>query len=86
MVNNIWTFICKKISKTWPLLVMVSLKYCVENRLLKTHVAFFMKVSVNVAKGTKIIDKTLTRYTTRFPKWGAKPTALKICVEIFRQT
>jgi hypothetical protein len=44
---NIWTFICKKRSKTWPLLVLVSLKYCVEKRLLKTHVAFFMKVTVH---------------------------------------
>jgi hypothetical protein len=34
-------------SKTWFLLVFVSLKYCVEKRLLKTHVAFlFMKATV----------------------------------------
>jgi hypothetical protein len=35
-------------SKTWPLLVLVNLKYCVENRLPKTHVAFFMKVTVEL--------------------------------------
>jgi hypothetical protein len=28
-------------SKTWPLLVLVSLKYWAEKRLLKTHLAFF---------------------------------------------
>jgi hypothetical protein len=33
-------------SKTWPLLVFVSLKYYAEKRLLKTHVAFFMKVTI----------------------------------------
>jgi hypothetical protein len=33
-------------SKTWHLFVFVSLKYCSEKRLLKTHVAFFMKVTV----------------------------------------
>jgi hypothetical protein len=36
----------KKMSKTWPLLVLVNIKYCAEKRLLKTHVAFFMKVTV----------------------------------------
>jgi hypothetical protein len=41
LTYNIWTFICKKMSKTWPLLVLVSPKYCAEKRLLKTHVAFF---------------------------------------------
>jgi hypothetical protein len=34
-------------SKTWPLLVLVNLKYCAEKRLFKTHVAFFMKVAVH---------------------------------------
>jgi hypothetical protein len=38
-------------SKTWPLLVFVILKYCAEKRLLKTHVAFFMKVTVYVKEG-----------------------------------
>jgi hypothetical protein len=33
-------------SKTWSLLVSVSLKYCAEKSLLKTYVAFFMKVTV----------------------------------------
>jgi hypothetical protein len=33
-------------SKSWPLLVFVSLKYCAEKRLLKTLVAFFMNVTV----------------------------------------
>jgi hypothetical protein len=28
-------------SKSWPLLVFASLKYCAESRLLKTHVTFF---------------------------------------------
>jgi hypothetical protein len=46
LTYNIWTFICKKMSKSWPLLVFVSLKYCGEKKLLKTHVAFFMKVTV----------------------------------------
>jgi hypothetical protein len=32
-------------SKSWPLLVFVSLKYCAEKN---THVAFFMKVTVYV--------------------------------------
>jgi hypothetical protein len=41
LTNNILTFICKKMSKAWPLLVLVSLKYCAEKRLLKTHVLFF---------------------------------------------
>ena len=41
LTYNIWTFIYKKMSKTWPLMVLVSLKYCAEKRLLKTHVAFF---------------------------------------------
>jgi hypothetical protein len=39
-----------KMSKTRRLLVLVSLKYCAEKRLLKTHVAFFMKVTVYRAK------------------------------------
>jgi hypothetical protein len=30
-------------SETWPLLVLVSLKYCAEKGLLKTHVAFLIK-------------------------------------------
>ena len=47
LTYNIWTFICKKISKSWPLLVLVSQKYCAEERLLKTHVAFLMKVTVD---------------------------------------
>jgi hypothetical protein len=34
-------------SKSWPLLAFVSLKYCAENKLLKTHVAFFMTVTVD---------------------------------------
>jgi hypothetical protein len=46
LTYNIWSFICKKMSKTWPLLAFVSLKYCTEKRLLKTHVAFSMKVTV----------------------------------------
>ena len=46
LTYNIWTFTYKKMSKTWALLVLVSLKYCAEKRLLKTHVAFFMKVTV----------------------------------------
>ena len=33
-------------STSWSLLVFVSLNYCAEKRLLKTHVAFFMKVTV----------------------------------------
>ena len=33
-------------SKSCPFLVLASLKYCAEKRLLKTHVAFFMKVTV----------------------------------------
>jgi hypothetical protein len=37
-----------KMSKSWPLLVFVSLKYCADKRLLKTHVVFFMKVTVYV--------------------------------------
>jgi hypothetical protein len=37
---NIWTFICKKMSKTWSLLVLVSLKYWAEKRFLKTHVFY----------------------------------------------
>jgi hypothetical protein len=41
LTHNIWTSIYKKISKIWPLLLFVSLKYCVEKRLLKTHVVFF---------------------------------------------
>jgi hypothetical protein len=46
-IHNIWNFIC--MSKTLPFLVLMSLKYCAEKRLLKTHVAFFfflMKVTV----------------------------------------
>jgi hypothetical protein len=42
--DNIWTFIWKKMSKT--LLVLVSLKYCAEKMILKTHVTFFMKLTV----------------------------------------
>jgi hypothetical protein len=53
LTYNIWTSICKKMSKSVkihskicqnPLLVFVSLKYCAEKRLLKTHVAFFKTV------------------------------------------
>jgi uncharacterized protein YydD (DUF2326 family) len=33
-------------TKSWPLLVLVSLKYCAGKRVLKTHVAFFMIVTV----------------------------------------
>ena len=56
LIYNIWTFICKKMSKIWPLLVFVSLKYCAEKRLLKTHVAFFMKVTIYFEKiGTHVL-------------------------------
>jgi hypothetical protein len=54
---NIWTFICKKMSKTWPFLVSVSLKYCAEKRLLKTHVAFFMNVTVYVNSRRNVVKK-----------------------------
>jgi hypothetical protein len=37
-------------SKIWPSLVLVSLKYCTEKLLLKTNVAFFMKVTVDGEK------------------------------------
>ena len=39
-------------SKTWPLLVFVSLKYCAEKRSFKTHVAFLMKVTVCTYSGS----------------------------------
>jgi hypothetical protein len=48
-------------SKIGHLFVFLSLEYCAEKRLLKTHVAFFMKVTVTVPK----------------PKWKAKPTMEK---------
>jgi hypothetical protein len=35
-------------SKTWPSLVFVSQKYCAEKMLIKTHVAVFMKVTVDL--------------------------------------
>jgi hypothetical protein len=40
-----------------------SLKYCAEKRLLKTHVAFFMKVTVVVLFG-RLPDKFLWRKIT----------------------
>jgi hypothetical protein len=39
-------------TKTWPLMVLVSLKYWAEKRLLKTHVAFFMKETVYTIPGS----------------------------------
>jgi hypothetical protein len=48
--------ICKKMSKTWPLLVLVSLKYCAEKRPLKTPVAFFMKVTVDAGRAIQIVQ------------------------------
>jgi hypothetical protein len=39
-MSFVTTFIVK-MSKSWPLLVFVSLKYCAKKMLLKTHVAFF---------------------------------------------
>jgi hypothetical protein len=53
LTYNIWTFICKKKSKTWPLLVFVSLKYCAEKRLLKTHVAFFYESNCITVRAVK---------------------------------
>jgi hypothetical protein len=33
-------------TKFWPLLVFVSLKYCAEKKLIKTRVAFFYEETV----------------------------------------
>jgi hypothetical protein len=35
-----WTFICKKMSKSWPLLVLVSLKYFAEKSFSKCTLRF----------------------------------------------
>jgi hypothetical protein len=42
LTYNIWTFVYQKMSKSWPLLVFVSLKNCAKKRFLKTDVAFFL--------------------------------------------
>jgi hypothetical protein len=52
LIYNIWTLLSKKMSKTWSLLVFVSLKYCVEKRFLKTPLRFFMKVTVYLLQQT----------------------------------
>jgi hypothetical protein len=52
-------------SKSWTLLVFVSLKYCVEKRLLKTHVAFFYEsncMCVGSEKPQRLTDEWKERH------------------------
>jgi hypothetical protein len=42
-------------SKNWPLLVLLGLKYYAEKRLLKTFVVFFMKVTVYLQKACRLL-------------------------------
>jgi hypothetical protein len=55
-------------SKIWPLLVLVSLKYCAEIRLLKTDVAFFMKVRVYEVKRTQLCHLYLESLSAKVKK------------------
>jgi hypothetical protein len=41
LIYNIWTFICKKMSKYWSLLVSVSLKYCTDKKASLNSSYFF---------------------------------------------
>jgi hypothetical protein len=54
--------------KIWPLLVLVSLKYCAEKRLLKTHVAFSMKVTVDMSDPKNGVVLLLAEFE-RTEKW-----------------
>jgi hypothetical protein len=40
-------------SKTWPLLVFASLKYCAEKGFSKLTLRFLMKVTIDVRYGTQ---------------------------------
>jgi hypothetical protein len=53
-------------SKSWPLLVFVSLKYCGEKRLLKTHVALFMEVTVCITPSpTNVVNVRVESHVLR---------------------
>jgi hypothetical protein len=52
-------------SKTWALLVLVNLKYCAEKKFLKTHIAFFIKVTV-----LEISFKNNTPYSLEYGHLG----------------
>ena len=43
LIYNISTFICKKMSKSWPLMPFASLKYCAEKGFSKLTLRFLWK-------------------------------------------